>query len=190
MTGTDDDPWLVVVDAQRVFADPAASPWGSQMFPDTVAPIQRLCDRFGDRVVFTRFVAPGAPRGSWRSYYEAFPFARVPDGDPLYALVHELAPFARHTVAAPRFAKWPELAGVVGALPHLVLTGVSTDCCVLSTALAAADAGARVEVVGDACAGSDLVNHQQALAVMRLYAPMVTVTNSRDLLDDVPSRRP
>ena len=38
------------------------------------------------------------------------------------------------------------LAGITVQLAHLVLAGVSTDCCVLSTALAAADAGCTVEV--------------------------------------------
>ena len=36
---------------------------------------------------------------------------------------------------------------------EIVLTGVTTDCCVLSTALAAADAGVHVIVAADACRG-------------------------------------
>lgn len=177
------EPWLVVVDAQRVFADPSASPWGSPMFACAVGPIRRLCERYAGRVVFTRFVAPDQPLGSWESYYEEHPFARVPSGDALYAVVDELAPLARHTVCSSTFGKWvPALQAIVGELPHLLLAGVSTDCCVLSTALAAADAGARVEVVSDACAGSDTTNHKLALDVMALYAPMVTVTSTADLL--------
>lgn len=48
----------------------------------------------------------------------------------------------------------------------MVLTGIATDCCVLSTALAAADAGVRVSVVADASAGSTDANYQRALDVM------------------------
>ncbi len=70
------------------------------------------------------------------------------------------------------------LQAVVGDHPHLVLTGVSTDCCVLSTALAAADAGATVTVVADACAGASDEDHERALAAMRLYAPLITVVDS------------
>ncbi|WXF89963.1 isochorismatase family protein [Curtobacterium flaccumfaciens pv. flaccumfaciens] len=55
---------------------------------------------------------------------------------------------------------------------------MSTDCCVLSTALAAADAGATVTVVADACAGASDEDHDRALAVMRLYAPLITVVDS------------
>ena len=40
---------------------------------------------FGDRVVWTRFVAPAAPAGAWKEYYEQFPFALQPPDAPLYA---------------------------------------------------------------------------------------------------------
>ena len=56
------------------------------------------------------------------------------------------------------------------------VSGVATDCGVISTALPMADAGVAVRVVGDACAGSTPENHAHALAVMSLYAPQITVT--------------
>ena len=64
-----------------------------------------------------------------------------------------------------------------------VLAGVSTDCCVLSTALAAADAGVTVQVVADACAGASDQSQQQALDIMRLYAPLIEVVTLADVLD-------
>ena len=60
---------------------------------------------------------------------------------------------------------------------RLVLAGVSTDCCVLSTALAAADAGVHVQVVADACAGVDDDNHRKAIDIMRLYSPMLEIVS-------------
>lgn len=81
------------------------------------------------------------------------------------------------------FGKWNDaLLTRVGAYPRLVLTGVSTDCCVISTCLAAADAGASVTVVSDACAGSTPENHAAALHVMSLYSPQVEVLTSEKLL--------
>lgn len=170
--------WLVVIDAQVIFADPATSQWGSPMWADAVRRIRTAVEQYGDRVVFTRFVADPAPKGSWVDYYEAWPFAQVPDADPLYALVPELADLATGApiVTVPTFGKWPDLAEIVGATPQLTLAGVSTDCCVLSTALAAADAGATVQVAADLCAGSTPENHARALAAMELYAPQITVT--------------
>ena len=172
-----DDGWLVVVDAQNVFADPA-SPWAAPGFDAAAAVAAELVERFAPRVVLTRFVAPARPRGAWVPYYEQFPFALVGDDDPLYALVPPFAGTAFPVVSLPTFGKWgPDLAALVGDAP-LVVCGVATDCCVLSTVLAAADAGVAVSVVADACAGGSTADHERALDAMRLYAPLVDVTTS------------
>ena len=63
-----------------------------------------------------------------------------------------------------------------------MLTGVSTDCCVLATALAAADAGVAVRVVVDACAGASEVDHRRALEAMALFGPLITLTTVADVL--------
>ena len=90
-------------------------------------------------------------------------------------------------VSLPTFGKWgPELAAVTGPLPHLVLAGVSTDCCVVSTALAAADAGATITVVTDACAGSTPDNHRAAMDVMALYPPQITLATTDEVLRGAP----
>ena len=118
------------------------------MWAATVPRIAELAASFGPaRTVVTRFVADPSLGGSWVPYYRDWPFALVPDSDPLYAVVPELADVAGHVVTAGTFGKWPVLRDLVGTDAHLTLTGVSTDCCVLSTALPAADAGATVRVV-------------------------------------------
>ncbi|RYY50698.1 MAG: cysteine hydrolase [Actinomycetales bacterium] len=170
------DRWLVVVDPQRVFADPDSS-WGSPMFADTVEPIRALTA--GLPTIVTRWVpAPDAERiGSWRTYFDAWPFADRPADDQMFDVVPDLADLAAEAtvVSAPTFGKWDAVQAVTGPAPTLVVAGVSTDCCVLSTVLAAADAGATVEVVADACAGSSPENHRRALDAMALYAPQVTI---------------
>jgi nicotinamidase-related amidase len=171
------DHWLVLIDPQEIFASPQRSAWGSSMFAAALPRMRALADDFGpERTVITRFVADPALGGSWAPYYRDWPFALVPDADPLYAVVPELAETTRHTVTEPTFGKWTEaLREIVGAQPTITLAGVSTDCCVLSTALPAADAGASVRVVAEGCAGSSPQNHERALAAMALYAPQITV---------------
>ena len=171
---------LVVVDMQRVFADPASG-WATPGFAAILPAVRRLVDGFSPRVVFTRFVAPTEPAGAWVPYYEQWPFALQPPDAPLWDVVPELGPTGP-TVDAPTFSKWgPELAARVGTAT-LVLAGVSTDCCVLSTAVAAADAGVPVQVVADACAGVDDASHRKALDVLALYAPLVEVVTSAEIL--------
>lgn len=169
--------WLVIIDPQVIFADPANSPWGSPLWASTVPRIVALADDFGpERTVITRFVADAELGGSWVPYYEEWPFALVPDTDPLYAVVPDLAGRAAHTVSAGTFGKWTaQLRAVIGEQPSITLAGVSTDCCVISTALPAADAGASVRVVADACAGSSAEAHAQAIGAMSLFAPQITV---------------
>lgn len=179
---------LAVIDMQRVFAEPD-SPWAAPRFDEAAAGVRRLLSAFAGRTVFTRFVAPEHPQGAWRAYYDRWPFALRPPDAPLWHLVDELTHEARDldgtrdVVDAPTFGKWgPELADRLGPDGRLVLAGVSTDCCVLSTALAAADAGVEVLVAADACAGADDESHAKALHVLDLYRPLVRVVTVDEIL--------
>jgi len=177
------DDWLVVVDPQNIFAS-AESPWGSPFFAEALPRIRSLADAFGDRVIVTRWMPTADRTTSWGEYFAAWPFADQPPTDPLYDLVPGavgLSPLP--TLDLPTFGKWgPALEEIVGRGARVVLTGVSTDCCVISTALAAADAGARVTVAADACAGSTAENHAAALHVMGLYPPQLTVSDTEAVL--------
>lgn len=172
---------LVAVDMQPVFADPE-SPWAAPRFAEVLPVVRSLADAAGpDRTVLTRFVAPEHPEGAWVPYYADWPFALQPPDAPAYALVPELADLAAAVpvVTATTFGKWgPDLARHLAPGDTMLLTGVSTDCCVLSTALAAADAGIAVRVVADACAGADDAAHARALDAIRLYAPLADVVDS------------
>lgn len=185
-TGRMTSPWLVAIDLQRVFAEPP-SPWASPGFHAAAAGIERLLPAFRGRTVFTRYVAPQRPAGAWAAYFEAWPFARVPADDPLY----ELEP--RFTAAAARervetretFGKWDAaLHAAIGGADEIVLTGVSTDCCVIATALAAADAGVRVRIPADACAGASPEDHERAILAMSLFAPLIEITTVDEVLAD------
>ena len=170
------EPWLVVIDMQNVFAD-RDSPWHVPRLREVVDPIEALVAAHAPRVTFTRFVAPARPAGAWAAYYERFAFALQPPEAELYQLV---APIARHaqggTLDAPTLSKWgPALAETLGPDAEIVLAGVSTDACVIGTALGAADAGVRVRVVADACAAVDDAAQEQSLAVMRLWSPLIEV---------------
>lgn len=170
---------LVVIDMQNVFADPD-SPWFTPRLPQILDPIDRLVEAYAPDVVFTRFLAPAEPTGAWRAYYQQWSFALQPPDSHAYQLIDRYAARAGSTVDATTFGKWgPELAGRIGP-GDLVLAGVATECCVLATAVAAADAGVPVRVVADACAGADDLSHEQALGVLRLLAPLVDVVSTAE----------
>ncbi len=176
-------PWLVVIDPQHIFAS-TDSAWGSPFFADALANIRLLADAFGDRVLVTRWLPTADRTTAWGDYFAAWPFADRPADDPLFALVPEGADLSPHpTLDLPTFGKWgAAIEAVVGRGTPVVLSGVSTDCCVISTALAGADAGARLTVAADACAGSTTENHAAALQVMSLYPPQITVSDTAAIL--------
>lgn len=181
---------LVCVDLQRVFAEPGM-PWAVPGFERIIEPTMRLVEAFGGEVVFTRFVPPSVPEpgSAWEGYYRLWPFALEPSSAGMWDLEppFDALPIGRHTLDAGSFSKWrPELESRAGS-SGLVVCGLSTECCVLSTVLAAADAGRPVKVAADACAGGTGELHEAALAVLSSYLGHVEVVTTDDILATVPS---
>ena len=182
-----DSPWLVIIDMQTIFSQ-YPNWWGCPKFDDIIEPIRKLAAKYGDRTLFTRFVAGADHEGSWVPYYNAFRFAYVPDSDPIFNLVDQLKYLIsdNNVVTMTTFSKWGDehngLRAKTGKYPHLVLAGVATDCCVLSTAMSAAESGAFVTVVLDACAGSSEENQLAAEKVLTGYDPLIKVTDHQELL--------
>ena len=150
-----EDEWLVVIDRQKVFAESEWSAWACAdgTYYDTNEAFEKLAKAFGDRVVYTRYVAPIPPKDAWVDY----------------------------------FKDWPQFLGqqlidAIGGAKKITVCGVATDCCVLTTVLAAADSGVAVRVPADACAGSTPENQELALNTMRLFEPLITVTDTASIL--------
>jgi len=178
--------WLMIIDMQRIFSEPN-SEWATPDYTLASAGIQRLLGAFESRVCFARFLPPDQPAGAWIAYYERWPFALDPANAPLYELTKEFASVPATMIDRTTFGKWD--AATDEALGHpkdIVLAGVTTDCCVLSTALAAADAGVHVTVAADGCAGITEADHQRALDAMALYSPMINIAEVGSILASVP----
>jgi nicotinamidase-related amidase len=165
----------LVIDPQVIFADPA-SEWAVSEFERAMRRVTELATDYAGRIIVTRWVPQRPHLGSWKNYFEQWQFAdRAPD-DSYFDLMPAAAELDATVVSVPTFNKWgAELSALTGETPQLVLTGVATCCCVLSTALAAADAGAHVTVIADGCADSTPENHAMGLNVMRLYEPQIVV---------------
>ncbi len=63
-----EDEWLVVIDRQKVFAESEWSAWACAdgTYYDTNEAFEKLAKAFGDRVVYTRYVAPIPPKDAGR----------------------------------------------------------------------------------------------------------------------------
>ena len=165
-------PWLMIIDMQRIFGEPI-SEWSTPGYESASAGIRRLLGAFGSRVCLTRFLPPEPPSGVWIAYYEKWPFALDPMNAHLYELSEEFASVPATIVDRTTFGKWDaETDRALGYPGEIVLGGVTTDCCVLSTALVAADA----------CAGVTGEDHQRALDTMALYSPLIDVAEVDSIL--------
>ena len=171
--------WLLVIDMQRAFADPP-SPWAAAGFYATLPRIERLIAAYDGRVVLTRYVPPMPLAGAWIDYYAIFPTLLLPAGDPAWDLKVAAGGMPIETRAT--FSKWDAaMAAVVGEGSGIAVCGVATECCVLGTVLAAVDDGRTVRVFTDACAGGTQAAHEQTIALLSGFAPLVTLTASDTL---------
>ncbi|WP_046868168.1 cysteine hydrolase family protein [Microvirga massiliensis] len=165
----------MVVDLQPAFSHPGSA-WYTPAVAQAAQRIAALVPLFGERVVFTRFVPPARPEGSWSRYYDKWSFACDPTADWLWEVDDPWK--GRLSVASHTFSKWAAARHLFGPEVNVVLCGVSTDCCVLATALAAIDEGAHVRVVADACAAKSPRIHEDSLSLMALRAPLITIVDS------------
>jgi nicotinamidase-related amidase len=179
---TDVAPQLIVIDMQKIFRS-SESEWFISGYDAAADNIVRLIGNVPGRVAWTRFVRDPLERGSWGSYYDRWSSCREEPDSPQWELTLPVAA-GDPVVSMPTFSKWGnELEQVTAGNDRIVICGVATDCCILSTVLAAVDAGKEVTVVTDACAGITVEAHEQALALMALLAPMVTLVETSQLID-------
>lgn len=179
------------VDMQRLFLEPG--PWHCPAGLDLLPAIEALIDHAPERTVFTRFITPAHPEdapGSWRRYYGHWHAVTQDEaGAEIMALHPALAAraapervFDKRTHDAftePAFAR--RLAG--WAPSALVLSGVETDVCVLTTALSAVDHGYRTVIAVDAVASSVPASHAACLAhVYPRFDQQIELAATEDIL--------
>jgi len=180
MTAGKSNTALVLIDMQRIFQEPG-SQWFVSNYDQAEAAVRALRRDFDGPVIWTRFVRDPEEHGSWRDYYRRWDECREEPDSVRWDITMPVAS-GDEVLSLPTFSKWGlELAALTAGQEHLVIAGVATDCCVLSTVLGAVDAGKRVSVVADACGGATPEAHAQALALLELLAPMVEVTTTKAL---------
>jgi len=173
-------PRLVVIDMQRVFQNEGQ--WQVPRYDEIVPVIEQLQQELGSGAVFTRFVRDETEHGAWAAYYQRWNEMRFPTDSNAWDITMNV-PGTATVVDAPTFSKWgPQLAALIPEGTEMVLTGVATDCCVLSTALGAVDAGRFVTVISDACAAVTDQAQQQTLALLELLSPICEVMTSDQFL--------
>ena len=111
----DPEEWLVVIDRQKVFAECEWSDWAcpDHAFQKTDEAFAALARAYGDRVVYTRYVAPDKATDAWVGYFEMWPQFLVAPDDPMYDLTDDTAALAEGhpVVTRATFGKWGSRIG-------------------------------------------------------------------------------
>ena len=146
------------------------------------------------RTLFTRFIPPASPDealGRWRKYYQAWEAATLRKLPPSQIeLIDELQKFlppaaqldkSRYSAFAGSSLHNQLRAKNVGTI---IVSGVETDVCVLSTVLSAVDIGYRVVVLQDALCSSSDEGHDALMNIYRKrYSCQIEVIDYRKLTD-------
>lgn len=180
------------IDMQRLFGE--RTDWHTPGVADVTPPVVRIAEHAPERAIYTRFWTPKSiehANGQWQAYYRRWQSVLADRNDAdLYGLVPELRGFVPpgQTLDKLGFSAFdaPELEPMLKRLgaSTLILTGVETDVCVLSTLFAAIDRGYRIVLVEDAVASSDPASHAATLKhVIPRFDRQVEVTDTASLLE-------
>lgn len=162
----------LVVDMQELFRSHVD--WGTPALSAIVPAIERLLRARPDRACFSRFIPPELMEqaiGAWQRYYRRWHRVTLGRMDrELIEIIPELRPWAKWVVDKSGYSALSAmpLRESLLATPGqcLILSGVETDVCVLSTVMEAMDLGLRVILAADAMTSSVSHCHDLALQIM------------------------
>lgn len=206
---------LLVIDFQNVYLP--GQPWACPASPKAIGNIQRILDRAARPqesenpasidVMFTRFIAPEQPAGTWRTYNKVNQKVNENEWlnelvDPFQSLVRDANDLSgsEKSAAAPTLTVTPpypvydkstyssltvsEIRRAAAKADRLVLTGVVAECCVLATAFHAIDLGLPVIYLTDAVAGLDEPKEKASELMLRGLEPVqVRLMTTEDYLN-------
>ena len=182
---------LVSIDMQRLFLEPG--PWFCPAGLDILPSCKSIIQACPDRCLHTRFIpARNANHavGSWKTYYHHWNSVLLDRTGPEKIELHpDLQALARHGQVLDKLTydsfKSPAFAAAIDecAPELLIMFGVETDVCVLSTALSAVDRGIRVVIPSDAVASGDTAAHRAALdTILPRLDLQVDISTTRAIL--------
>lgn len=162
----------LVVDMQELFR--SHSEWGTPALTRIIPAIARLVNARPAQAYFSRFIPArnaSAASGAWQRYYRRWSSVTLDAIDPsMVDVVPELQPMARNLVDKIGYSAMGNSAFrqtvVAQKDPCLIVSGVETDVCVLSTVMEAMEAGVRIVLPTDALASSSEICHDRALGIL------------------------
>lgn len=172
---------LVVVDMQNAYLEDQC--WACTMTSDCAQKVIDLIESGTcDNVVFTIYLAPENPVGTWVTYNEVN--AEVNADEWLNEIVEELQPYAEKypVYSKSTYSSFgnPDFKALMARTGRIVIAGVMSECCVLATAVDAVDTGTPVVYLSDACSGSSKEFEEMTIKLMEFASPTHTAVMTTD----------
>ncbi len=172
---------LVVVDMQNVYLED--QPWACTNTSEIAETIQELIDLgVCDNVVFTRYIAPEDPVGTWVDYNEAYADINSNEWyneivDTLLSYTEEYPTYDKSTYSSYGNEEFKQLCLQAD---RIIVTGVMAECCVLATVIDGIDTGTPIVYLSDAVAGSSEEYEQEAEDIVAFASPLHTTIMTSD----------
>ncbi len=180
---------IIITDMQNVYLK--GEKWACKSISFAIENIIRLLNNCECEEIFTAFSAPKNPIGQWKTYNRVN--ADVNSCPGKSEIIDELK---RYTKKYPLLIKdkYSSLSNekvfeaaykTINTGGRIVLTGVVSECCVLSTAMAAIDLGVKVIYLKDAVSGSNKKTEKAVELIMRGMEPVhAKIMTTREYLEE------
>lgn len=164
---------LLVIDMQNVYLP--GQPWSCETAFQTKDNILKLLEKHPEEnVIFTRYIAAEHPVGTWKTYNEMNKkinedpwMNELMDGIKEAAEkypVYDKSTYSSFQVEAIRKAAMK--------VDRILLTGVVSECCVLSTFFEGIDLGCKLIWITDAISGLNPVLEKETMHILQGLSPL------------------
>lgn len=172
---------FLIVDMQNVYKK--GQPWECRNMDTVIKNILKILPSNGkmaayhpDAVVFTRYIAPAEPSGTWKKYNQTY--ASI-NADPFMSeLIDELKPYQQlfpvYDKSTYSSCTIPQLQDHLKNTKRVIIAGVVAQCCILTTITGLIDRGIEVVYLKDAVAGQSEDFEKMTEAIVHSFSPIHT----------------
>lgn len=180
---------ILVTDMQKVYLK--GQKWACKNINSAAGNIIRILNKCECEVMLTAFTAPKNPKGQWEMYNRVN--ADVNSCPEKSEIIDKLKRYAKKypLIFKDKYSSLSNekvresVCKIMQNGGRIVLTGVVSECCVLSTAMAAIDIGCKVIYLRDAVAGSNRKYEKAAELIIRGMEPVhAKVMSTREYLEE------
>lgn len=173
---------LLVIDMQNVYGKGGA--WECPGSLQAAEKIKELIssEEANLEVIFTRFLAPERPEGTWGDYNREYAAINndLQANEMMGVFREELKKYPLYSKSVYSSLSIPEVRDAAKRAGRVLLSGVVAECCVLFTAVPLIDEGIKVIYLKDAVAGIDEDTEKAVETVLSGLAPLQVVLETTD----------